>query len=218
MRYRHVWFLLVAGVLLCALPAAAQMEKGLIEISPMIGYQWQTGGIPLEDGYQTALTLGYCFSDHIEGEFELTYGQANYYGDAWPWYVTQTNHINTFRASLLYNWNVNKWSPYVKLGLGKLALQWRDTSDAIYHWNYDTTLQFGGGFRYFFNKNWALRGEVNIIWYLTNRYYDGNYFPSGDPYPYDLMYVQKGSPYYWEAVIGVSFFFHRPAPPPQPPK
>jgi hypothetical protein len=226
MKLNRGWFLLLAGaLLLSALPAAAQMEKGLVEISPMIGYQWQTGGIPMKDGYQTALTVGYCFTNHWEGEFELTYGQARLYGGGFlgpeeingnSYVFTENSHVTTFRANLLYNWNLNKWSPFIKFGLGKLQISPLDTTD-VKSWHADTTAQFGGGFRYFFNKNIALRGEANIIWYLTSNYFGGNYWPSGNPYPYQYQYVNESSPYYWEALIGVSFFMHRPAPPPPPP-
>ena len=59
MRIKWLGLALVLGLL--ALPAAAQVQKGNWEISPMVGYAWHGAG--LDDGFAASLSVGYNFTE-----------------------------------------------------------------------------------------------------------------------------------------------------------
>lgn len=151
----------VAGLLLLASPALAQIREGAITLTPQIGYSFFNDYRNLDDSALAGLGLEYQFSRTCSLEAFLggTSTDQNNFG------IQRSADLVQLRLDGLYHFldrdrpEQQRLFPYVALGLGSNFLDYAFVTghDA------DLLLDAGGGVKYFLSDNWALRGDGRAI-------------------------------------------------------
>jgi outer membrane protein W len=159
-------------ILLLALPCLADEREGSSEFELFAGshlgdsftmesdYGYHT--YELDDSVLLGLRGGYFLNNHLAMEFTLagTLSQT-WEGDDFNLYYYQGN--------LLLHFGEANFAPFVTVGVGVTTTNRPDLStgygerrhqvtDSNFSWN------FGGGFKVYFNNNFALRTDIRSYW------------------------------------------------------
>jgi len=165
----------VVGLLLLGLaqPALSQ-QKGSIEITPTIGYQWggsvqgYEGEIALDDGAQYGLMLGYRVQKELVVEFFWSYLPTVAHFE--PYYVTtvdpsligQSTNIGThyFQLNALYEMGRGKTKPFLGAGAGIVMFS---PEDSKYETNVWAAMNFSGGVKIYLSEKLGLRLQGRLL-------------------------------------------------------
>jgi OOP family OmpA-OmpF porin len=159
----------------------APLKRAEIDVSPFVGYYWFEGNQNLDNSLFYGVALGYRLGQHfgwdgfgLEGVFGYTnpdYDKnrtvfvPNNVPPEWGTTVTEKGddtNVYQYRLDAVYNFlNWDRLVPYVAAGIGGI------TYDASESWYEDDGTSFlvnyGGGLKYYFAQNWAVRGDVRHI-------------------------------------------------------
>jgi len=173
-------FLVVLALLMLTGIAYAGEREGAYSISPFVG------GYVYDDNYQPlvrnrveyGIRLGYDLTDNVATELFGSYVNAQYRGpgdhDLAAW---------SYRLDLLYNFMPHEtWVPYLAMGGGGETIEYRHDTDGGNAT--DGTFNIGGGVKYFFTDDIALRLDARHV--------------------FDFSYKTFNN---WEYSAGVSFLF-----------
>jgi len=166
--------LVTMGILLLTLPAMAGWRDGSSEFElfagPHIGdtftleTDWGEGyRMEVKDSVLLGMRGSYFFADNAAIEFTLagTRSQTTE-GDDFDFYY--------YHGNILYQFGHAAFAPFVTLGIGVTTTRhpdpgmggWRRVTESDFSWN------FGGGFKIYFNKNFALRTDLRTYWTNIN--------------------------------------------------
>lgn len=155
MALRHLMVTLATTLLLASAAFAGQRE-GAFTLSPMVGYHVFEGDQHTEDDMAYGLALGYNITKNwgIEGAVRYTATSTDLDG-------VPNDDVDIWTMSLdaLYHFNPDgPFVPYLAAGLGGMVFQVDGGPD-----DEDYMMNAGAGFKYFFSKDLALRGDVRYI-------------------------------------------------------
>ncbi|MGC8763981.1 MAG: OmpA family protein [Acidobacteriota bacterium] len=216
------WYVVALALSLFAVAAAAQVQKGDWEFSPMAGYAFP--GAELKSGPMGSFSVGYNFTKQWGLELQAAYA------DSKVWDLNRD--MSALRLSVFFNFLPDhRTVPYLKVGIGGAG---RDPDGFGDVFDGDKSLHLGGGLRRFVSPRVALRLEA-----LASYTYDAKY---GNTHAYELVKVRDRIPwplppkpalYRWNTIypvkdsfmsyevqVGLSFFPKKrralPAPTPSP--
>lgn len=214
------WCVVGLVLSLFAVAAAAQVQKGDWELSPMVGYAFP--GAELKSGALGSFSVGYNFTKQWGLELQAAYA------DSKVWDLNRD--MSAVRLSAFFNFLPDhKTVPYLKVGIGGAG---RDPGGFGDVFDGDKSVHLGGGVRRFVSPRVALRLEA-----LASYTYDAKY---GNTHAYELVKVRDRIPwplppkpaiYRWNTIypvkdsflsyevqVGLSFFprKHRALPAPVP--
>ncbi len=145
---------LLAG-LLAGSTCLAQIEAESLTFSPMIGGYVFEGNQNVDDDAAIGLAFGYNFTENwgAEGSFRFINTEEDLSGS------NDDIDGRLYHLDALYHFMPDsKLVPYVAAGLGGITLD--DNPDGN---NTNPLFNYGGGVKYFLNKNTALRGDIRHI-------------------------------------------------------
>jgi len=166
----------VIGLLLFGLtqPAFSQSQKGGIEITPTIGYQWggslqgYEGEINLDDGTQYGLMLGYRVQKELVIELFWSYLATTATFE--PYYVTTVDPeliglqadigVHYFQLNALYEMGRGKTKPFLGAGAGIVMFS---PSDSKYETNIYAAMNFSGGLKVYLSERVGLRLQGRLL-------------------------------------------------------
>lgn len=163
------------AVVLLALPSAAAFREGSSEFELFFGshlgdsFTIETAGgsdleMDLEDSVMMGLRGSYFFTDG----FSLEMTMAGTRSETWE---GMDFDVYYFQGNATYQFGHGAFSPFFTVGMGMAMLDhptvdsewnWRQTTDTEFAWN------MGGGFKIYFNPNFAFRTDVRAYWTQTN--------------------------------------------------
>ena len=163
-------WIVLSTVLLLALPGLAGWQEGSSEFELFLGSHLGDN-FTLESDYgdeyrmqlNDSLLLGmrgaYFFGPNTAIEFTLAGTQSDTRdGDDFDLYY--------YHGNILYQFGEAGFAPFVTVGMGLTTTRrpdvgygdWDRITDSHFSWN------FGGGFKVYFNRNFALRTDVRGYW------------------------------------------------------
>jgi len=148
---------LLFGLAAMALPASgwAQMRAGSVTLSPMIGGYVFDKDQDLDDDIAYGLGLGYNFTERLAAEVMLNYVGTD------EWRHGEDVNLYAYHLSGLYHFNPDgAIVPYLAVGAGALTLEQESGGER----DTDPMVNYGGGFKFFFNEALALRGDIRHVY------------------------------------------------------
>jgi OOP family OmpA-OmpF porin len=144
---------MLAGLMLIARTAAAEIKSGAITLSPAIGGYVFEGDQNFDNGPAFGLGLGYNLDKHWAAEAAFNYvdTELDTDGSDVDAYLYHIDGLYHFMPS-------ERLVPYIAAGLGGIVFDpEKAKSDQYFAVNY------GVGFKYFLSENVALRGDVRHV-------------------------------------------------------
>ncbi len=214
------WFVIGLALSLLAVGAAAQVQKGDWELSPMAGYS--SPGAELKGGAMGSFSLGYHFTKQWGLELQAAYADSEVWG--------LNRDLSALRLSALFNFLPDhKTVPYLKVGISGAG---RDPDGFGDVFDGDKSLHLGGGVRRFLSPRVALRLEALASYTYDAKYGNTHAYewvkvrdripwplpPKPALYRWNTVYPVKDSFMSYEVQVGFSFFpkKRRALPPPAP--
>lgn len=148
---------------LTAAPSFAEHKSGTLYLSPMIGGYVFEGNQDQEDAMAFGLTLGFNYTENWATEFTLNYvgteDEEDKRGDI---------DVGIFRWDVLYHFfPKSPVVPYLAAGLGGLYDNPDEGSSDL-----DFMVDWGGGLKYYFTENVALRADVRHIYEVDDDFHN----------------------------------------------
>jgi OmpA-OmpF porin, OOP family len=153
--------LCILSLLLTSVSAFAEHKAGKLYLSPMVGGYVFDGAQDQKDDMAFGLSLGYNYTEHWATEFTLNYvateADEGNQGDV---------DVTIFRWDVLHHFfPESPVVPYLAAGLGGL-----NTNPDVGSTDLDFMVNWGGGLKYFFAENVALRADVRHIYEVDDDY------------------------------------------------
>jgi OOP family OmpA-OmpF porin len=142
------------------------IRPGAFTVSPMIGGYMFDSSQDIEEGPVFGLGLGYNFTENWAvrlyghfGEFSHPYWDIDTCGC-----IEEDVDASVLQADLIYHlWPDSRFVPYLAAGAGYMDLDFDNTGE-----DSSTTLNYGGGIKYFLTRNLALKANVRHIYWLDD--------------------------------------------------
>ena len=149
--------LLVALSFMTAGTVDAGERAGAVTLSPFVGGYTFDGAEGLETRPVVGLRLGYDFSKNfgLEGTF-------NYVSTSFTKLVPGRVTVFNYRLEGIYNFMPErKVVPYLAIGGGGTTLEMPTSAVIAHPHNHSPTVSTGGGIKWFFNENVAIRADYH---------------------------------------------------------
>lgn len=202
------WCVIGLALSLFAVAAAAQVQKGDWELSPMGGYAFP--GAELKSGVLGSFSVGYHFTKQWGLELQAAYA------DSKVWDLNRD--LSALRLSAVFNFMPDHPTvPYLKVGIGGAG---RDPDGFGDVFDGDKSVHLGGGVRRFLSPRTALRLEALACYTYDARYGNTHAYelikvrdripwplpPRPALYRWNTVYPVKDSFMTYEVQVGLSFF------------
>lgn len=165
----NIFLIFIIPVLIAAIPMAARAENkaNALTISPMVGYYVFDDDQNIDKDFIGALGIGYNFTENVSAELMGTYGQFVHYYLKPPCECCEEDlDGHTLHLDGLYHFRPDEnFVPYLAIGVGGTNLDF-DNSDG----ESSFMANWGGGMKYFFSENVALRADARHIYVFDDGY------------------------------------------------
>ncbi len=124
----------------------------------IMGDDLKSGEIELGGGFLAGARLGGDFDHYWGAETRLAFSNLNV---TYPGFLNSTgSNVSLFDASLVhYPWGDARWRPYLTVGIGVAGYRYEDLFGTPIRAT-ALTIPWGGGVKYLFSRNMALRFEL----------------------------------------------------------
>jgi len=166
---KAVFALVLLSMFIIPLTSQAAEEANRFYLSPFVGGMTFDGSKDLETSPLIGLRGGYNLTKNwaVEALFQYIAAET----DDIDWNATEccgsgsksSKDVDIYRygVNLVYNFMPDsKLIPFLTVGVGGMTL---DGPDAYDFNETDPTVDFGGGLKYYFNDNWAIRGDIRDV-------------------------------------------------------
>ncbi len=219
MKKNHIMIAaLFLGIGLCATAQAGE-RAGAISISPMVGVYGFDNQQDIEKDAVGGLGIGYNITDHWAAEAMFTYGKFDHEYFTFESCGCAQDDVESYmaRGDILYHFQPDqKLVPYLAVGGGIVRVEGDHYEDDTYG-----IINYGGGLKYYFNDNIALRGDIRHIFGpedsynnvaglvgLTINFGGGKKTPETVPEPPEALTVTEPEP---EPVVQIAEVTEAPA-------
>lgn len=142
------------------------VRPGAFTVSPMVGGFMFDSSQDIEEGPVFGLGLGYNFTENWAlrlyghfGEFDHPYWDSDTCGC-----VEEDVSASVLQADLVYHlWPSNRFVPYLAAGAGYMDLDFDSIGG-----DSSSTLNYGGGIKYFLNRNLAIKANIRHIYWIDD--------------------------------------------------
>ena len=153
---------LIAAILLTLFMATtgsvhAGERAGAYTLSPFVGGYTFDGAESLETRPVVGLRLGYDFSKSFGLEGTFSYVPTHFTSD-----IHGTVTVYNYRLEGIYNFMPDRTLvPYLAIGAGGTTIEMPINPKIAHPHNHSPTVNAGGGIKWFFNENMALRADYH---------------------------------------------------------